>query len=319
MSKHQTNKIDASFYWGLLEFKDYQGKGTMIAIIDSGIQEDHPSFRPTPATPKIIAHYLEEFDSAQDTDKTDFHGTACATIACGGKFEFQHGLLRGVAPRATLIALKAFNSSEFPLRNIKPALEFLQKYAKNLDVVVIPSGLKANKDNTEEKHEISKAIKALVDKRVIIVCAAGNDGNIDSQNVCFPANSPETICVGSCTEEGKPSKFSPEAKETDFLAFGEPYVPVKKGHSMFVKKIEGTSFAAPALGGLICLILEAVEDQLGKETHSKIHETAIMKEILKSLCSDDNYKSIKRDEVQNFLTNPNPFIEKITYSDKKYN
>ena len=101
----------------------------------------------------------------------------------------------------------------------------------------------------------------------------------------------------------------------DFLALGEHVIGPNLVDSL--TQANCTSFAAPAVGGLICLILQAITDKCPTDKLEKIHNSNAMKELLWKLTSEDphnkqdGYGSIKRDQVKNFFSNPVHFIERL--------
>ena len=119
---------------------DVAGAGVRIAVIDTGIDPDHPAFRDASLTPppgypkgrpedlvftnnKIIAarsyvHLLSpaevEFSRPDDLTPRDRvgHGTAVAMIAAGKRVSSPAGDLEGVAPKAFLGIYKIFGSPD---------------------------------------------------------------------------------------------------------------------------------------------------------------------------------------------------------------
>ena len=160
-----------------------------------------------------------------------------------------------------------------------------------------------------------KQSKHYIDQRgVIVVCAASNEGAIDKAAIWYPARYRETICIGSHDRLGNRSSFSPVGEDMDFLALGEDIIGPNLVDSL--TQAYGTSFAAPAIGGLICLILQAVADKCPGKL-KQIHNGDTMKELLKKLTSEDphnkqeGYGSIKRDQVKNFFSDPAHFITRL--------
>ena len=277
-------------------------------MVDTGIQQSHPAF-----------------DSKQlQTAPIDLcgHGIFVAGIACGTPFQ---GMLpdrstvncRGVAPKAKLVIYKACDN--YQLRwDAVPALKDLSQLPE-LDVVVMCGGY------PEYNPELHDAIKRLDLNKVIIVCAASNEGARDKAAICYPARYPETICIGSHDEYGNRSRSSPVGEEMDFLAPGEGiFGPCydfehrrQQGFTDYLlAKGKGTSLAAPAVGGLICLILEAIAKKCPDKL-DQIHNGYTMKKLLQKLTSEalrnpsDGYGSIKRDQVMHFFEDPKFFIKML--------
>ena len=235
-----------------------------LLIFDTGIRhESHPSFTPDPE----IYRKIEMF-GFPNCDDLDGHGTCCAGIACGNELSvpYVHGLpviCRGVAPNANLVIWKGYEYVK--IIPINPWLQQLECMALNcvgVDVVVISSGFE------QPNERMEGAIKKLDEKGVIVVCAAGNDGAKDLTNIKYPACYPRTICVGAHDRNGHPCGFSSVGDEINVLALGgDIFVPKPvdtnledSNNDKYLMKVNGTSYAAPAVGALICLILQAVKD-----------------------------------------------------------
>ena len=303
------NTPDPSSYWKLQQHCTYKGEGTTIAIVDTGIQKNHPAF-----ASKSLFEFVQDPNLSNITD-SDGHGTLCAGVACGDPFQstFDGSIVmcRGVAPKATLVIWKAIERNGSPWYGVQALWNLVNVITTTnykLDVVVLSSG---SPDQAPDLHE---AIKALYQKGVIVVCAASNEGAIDNTAIWYPARYPETICIGSHDRHGNRSSFSPVGEDMDFLALGEHVIGPNLVDSL--TQARGTSFAAPAVGGLICLILQAVGDKRPDKLE-KLHNSYTMKKLLRKLTSEDprnnrdGYGSIKRDQVKKFFSNPGHFIERL--------
>ena len=138
--------------------------------------------------------------------------------------------------------------------------------------------------------DVVDAINDLVSNGVIIVCAASNYGHQFSQSICFPARLGHVLCIGSHGPHGKPSSFSPIGQDIDFLAPGENIAaPNSNFIANHVAVDSGTSYAAPAVAGLVCLILQYIK-LFGERKPSQNAEVAkkyknhwVMKEILRKI------------------------------------
>lgn len=133
-----------------------------------------------------------------------------------------------------------------------------------IDVLVITSGI------PYPDTMMHDCIKALDAKGIIIVCSGSNEG-ASSNSIAYPAGFEQTICIGSNKAKYRPSDFSPEGEEMDFLGIGESIIGPRskrckrKSDNLSEESskkfliCDGTSFSAPAVGGLICLILQTLE------------------------------------------------------------
>ena len=144
-------------------------------------------------------------------DNLDGHVTCCAGIACGNlhisKVDGLPVKCCGVAPNANLMIWKAYDYAQkipidTPIDTWLKRLEDMASYCAHddvhVDVVVISSGFE------QPNKRMKDAIKKLDSKGVIAVCAAGNDGAKDINNIKYPELYPQTICVGAHDRNGYP-------------------------------------------------------------------------------------------------------------------
>ena len=232
-------------------------------------------------------------DFAHNIITTDIigHGTLCAGILCGKSFPYYHDPQNesdnrkndfpcGVAPDVTLVVCKVtLGDSKTALPSaVANALKWI--CTQNIDVVSLSMG------SLGISLEVVAAINRLVDKGVIMVCAASNYGHQFSQPICFPARLGHVLCIGSHGPHGKPSSFSPVGQDIDFLAPGED---IAGPNNIFVDHVavdSGTSYAAPAVAGLVCLILQYINDianKVGVEVANQFKNHWVMKEILRKI------------------------------------
>ncbi|HWG91852.1 MAG TPA: S8 family serine peptidase [Candidatus Thermoplasmatota archaeon] len=244
------------------------GKGVRIAIIDTGIDAGHDEFQDLVADGRLLWKDLvngrkQPYDDAG-------HGTHVAgIIASQGEWStvFNRGFyLKGVAPGATLIVIKAIGANgqgdeATVARAINIAVE------NEAQIIVLSLGGETRKifGLFPATSEAETAVKAAVAKGVYVVAAAGNEGD-DGQNcrVTSPASVREVIAVGAVDEDKKIGDFScgggtssaadPD-KKPELVAPGVAVLGPWKGNSYMLAS--GTSQAAPIVGGALALLLEA--------------------------------------------------------------
>ncbi len=278
--------VDQSFtaytYWQLdkVHIKQITGLGTTIAIIDSGIDSSHPAF------PKGQIIHFEDFAKNELNPVGVSHGTLCAGIACGNKFQYLKSTAEtcyadpGVAPDCKLIICKTMCCGEETAQweSVLKALEWIIQMEIHIDVVSMSLG------SLWFQPEIADAITDLVRKKIIVVCAASNSGYKYSQPISYPARLGHVLCIGSHGVHGKPSPFSPVGQEIDFLAPGEMVTgPSSEVYNHSVITNSGTSFATPAVAGLICLILSYIKSYVNKKYLYSLSNPWVIKEILREI------------------------------------
>ena len=194
--------------WAQTGGEDAAGAGIKIAIIDTGIDNNHPGFQdpslqPPPGYPKlgkdsysayvnnkiIVARsYANGVDPADD----DGHGTAVAMSAAGIRNSGPYGSIVGMAPKAFLGNYRVFGgsgaSSSAVLRAIEDAVNDGMDII-NLSLGVVPA---PKPDSDIQVDLVERAVKS----GVLVVTAAGNDGP-QPLSISSPATAPSAIAVGA--------------------------------------------------------------------------------------------------------------------------
>ncbi len=176
----------------------FEGKNTIIGVIDIGFDLTHPNFRTKDGTDlKIVAMWDQNdtiglppggfsygvfttgtsalMSKQRDTYATAFsHGSLTSGMAAGSGFGVEGGFYRGIAPEANLILVSS------PLRNTKviDATKFIFDYARerNMPAVVNMSfgGWSTPFDGTTA---YDRALSDLCGEGRVIVASMGNEGN----------------------------------------------------------------------------------------------------------------------------------------------
>ena len=291
------------------------GKGITVAVVDSGLDYSHPAF-----SLKENIEFKDCTGSFLGTNDTNGHGTMCAGIICGDAFEYSKNpdsytendkpstFPPGIAHKVNLVVYKVFSGYYASNEAICAALQDIEKRG-DIDVVSLSLGSLAF------ALPIAKAVSNLVSKDVIVVCAASNEGNRYIQPIAFPARLGHVLCIGSHDEHGKTSRFSPIGQQIDFLVPGEEITaPCSTYYHHYIEKNNGTSFAAPAVAGLICLILNYIKEYHPNVLHHfKCHW--VMKELLREISTspgrptdDQGFGAL---DPRRFFKQPVRFVEYI--------
>ena len=211
------------------------GRGVRVAVIDSKIDAGHPD---------LAGVVAGSFDAAGRVPLVnDGHGTAVAGII-GAR-----GALRGVAPKADILAVRAFAalSSQHPIASSTVILLRAIEWAVTNDARVLNMSFAGPKDPA-----VQAIIEAAQKRNAIIVAAAGNGGS--DAPPAYPAAYPGVIAVTAIdvsdkryTHANRGSYISISAPGVDVLA------PADGGRYAF---LSGTSFAAAHVSGIVALLLE---------------------------------------------------------------
>ena len=244
------DRIDADVAW-----KVYTGNAVKVAIIDTGVDTDHPDLQ---ANIKGGINTINPRKTYQDDNG---HGTHVAGII--GAVNNNIGVV-GTAPQVQIYAVKALdrNGSGY----LSDIIEGLQ-WAINNNIQVINMSLGANTD-VQSFHD---AIKAVYNAGIIQVAAAGNDGPADN-SVDYPAKYPETIAVSAINSSGQIASFSSRGPE---VAVTAPGVDINSTwNTGFYKVISGTSMATPHVTGTAALVISARGPMTPEDMKAYLKSTA---------------------------------------------
>jgi len=275
-------------------WKISRGLGTTIAVIDDGVDIDHPEFN---QSGKVVAprDTIRNTDDPRPRGFGDNHGTACAGVACAAGI----GKASGVAPDAKLMPIRSGG-----LGSMAEAKAFAWAADNGADVISCSWG-PADGDWSNPNDPIHQINFPLPDsarlaidyalkngrkgKGCVIVWAAGN-GNESVDLDGYAAYSP-IIAVAACNDRGKRSVYSDFGKaiwcafpSNDIFAPNlEPTRPLTpgiwttdrmggRGYNVGVSNAEntigdkdgnytatfgGTSSACPGVAGVAALMLAA--------------------------------------------------------------
>lgn len=138
------------------------GEGVKIAVIDTGVDFNHPDLFGWGPEGKVVGGYnfIQEGEIPMDNNG---HGTQVAGVIAAD------GQVKGIAPKAKILAYKVSEdgnavSSDLIIKAIERAIQ------DQADIINISLGV--NKTNTQIESAVTRAL----DKEIFVVTAAGNDG-----------------------------------------------------------------------------------------------------------------------------------------------
>ena len=228
-------------YWHLREIRSYEaqmlscGRGVTVAVVDSGVNTDHPLF-----SGRLELSLAYDFGD-NDTDVTDLlgHGTAVS------------GIIAQIAPCAKILPLKINHGGEdyFDAEPLVRALQYL------LDILPEHPEIKiVNLSLAIDGYEmhIADLLYRLAQRGVVIVAAAGNEGE---DHIYFPASLPYVLAVSATNIYGALLASSNHGNGTFLAAPGSDiYVPsLVDGGYIYMS---GTSMSTAVVSGIAALLLE---------------------------------------------------------------
>lgn len=278
------------------------GRGTTVAILDSGINVDHSAFKQEDGVFKISQHSRSFVGG--DCRDTLGHGTQCAGLLCGSPDTIVDGgtdkmlPFCGIAPSAKVMVCKVVRDGTeiADIEAVCDALDYICNYNKSciegecidakVDVISLSFGM------TGFHHKLTSKIQEALYNGIIVVCAASNNGKRIRKPITYPARLGDVLCIGACTANGKPADFSPVGRELDFLAQGETiWAPTLGGNAYTI--VNGTSFAAPLVAGIVCWLIEDLRRLSGPDGGGlllceRTHNVWCMRELLREMAAGEH-------------------------------
>ena len=186
-------------------FSNIKGQGFSVAVLDTGIDVNHPFFGPDANANGIADRIVFQHDFANnDNDASDpasgsSHGTNVASIVGSADAAFP-----GMAPGVNLIALKVFTDAgggDFSF--VEAALQWCVANAAAFNLAAINMSLGDNANyssaTTQAAYGINDEMAALAAQNVMVITAAGNDYKkfASAQGVSYPAADPNALAVSA--------------------------------------------------------------------------------------------------------------------------
>lgn len=208
-----------------------KGDRILVAVIDSGIDASHPE----------LAGVVADSVSTVEGGEPHTHGTGIAgTIA-------SHSRLMGVAPRAKILAVRAFDPAGRGAQGSTFSILKGLEWAVGKGARVVNMSFAGPKDPA-----LGRALAAAHKKGVALIAASGNAG--PKSPPLYPAADPNVIAVSATDAQDNLFQASNRGNHVAVSAPGVDILVPSPGAAYQVAS--GTSFAAAHVSGVAALILE---------------------------------------------------------------
>jgi thermitase len=245
-------KIQAPLAWNL----STGDPNVVIAIIDSGVDPDHPDL-----TGKLVTGH-NFLDGSSDTTDDYGHGTHVAGIAAAAT---DNGAgIAGVAFDSKIMPLKVYNKYTSPLYS---RIANAMIYAADNGAKVISVSL----GNYSFSSNLQSAVNYAWSAGCVLVGSAGNNNSSDP---FYPAAFENVIGVSATDQSDTKASFSNYGSYISVAAPGVSiYSTYWNGSSTYVN-MSGTSMAAPHVAGLVALLFAQDGSRSNATVRSLIESSA---------------------------------------------
>ncbi len=230
------------------------GAGVAVAVLDTGAEPTHPLLRD---------RLVEGYDYIADRRDVDDPATGIdedgngAVDEAAGHGTHVAGIVALAAPDAAIMPLRVLDDEGHGW-SVVVAEAVADAVGREADVIVASLGIVA------KSKLLKEAVKLADAAGVVVVASAGNRGGTDEQ---WPAANDEVVAVAAADSAGRRASFS---NYGSWVRAAAPGVDVLSAYpTSRLARWDGTSMAAPFVGGLAALLLDAGADP------ATVHKTIV--------------------------------------------
>ncbi|WP_406157735.1 S8 family serine peptidase [Streptomyces sp. NBC_01005] len=262
-----TKQVGADLAWAA----GYDGKGTKVAVLDTGVDAEHPDLKGRVAA-------SENFTDSDSTDDRQGHGTHTISTV-GGTGAASGGKKKGVAPGADLLAGKVLNDSgsgaeSWIIAGMQWAVD------QKADVVSMSLGSPEPTDCTDPMSVAAEELAQ--NKGTLFVIAAGNAGPT-LNTVSSPGCAPSVLTVGAVDRDDTTAQFSSRGpvigSHTLKPEITAPGVNISAaaagGRGLYAyQSMSGTSMATPHVAGAAAIVKQRHPDWTAQQIKAALVSSA---------------------------------------------
>ena len=284
-------------------FLGYDGAGVGVAVIDSGVSTWHDDLSGTdgsleyPYGNQRVRRFVDFVNGQAMPYDDNGHGTHVSGIIAGNGYDSNFGEKAGIAPKASIISLKVLDANGLgTISSMIAAMNWIAQNHQAHNIRVVNMSVGARITESYWTDPLALAARALTDRGIVVVTAAGNfgknaAGQLQYGGITAPANAPWVLTVGASSTNGtltryddtmagfsssgptnidfgaKPDLVAPGTGTVSLAAAGSTFYSTKSQFLVGGKigqigfkpylTLSGTSMAAPVVSGTVALMLQA--------------------------------------------------------------
>lgn len=281
----------------------YDGAGSTVAIIDTGIDGNHSSLDdqdddPTTNDPKVIAFY-DPVNNPSLTNGTEVfayddqgHGSHCAGTTAGtGAPTYEH---IGMAPQASLVGVKVLDAGgSGSFATVMAGMEWTveNRYKFNIRAASMSlGGPGAIEWTSSEEDSVNRYANEMVRAGIALFIAAGNTAV--SAQIGTPGSAEDAITVGALDKNSAIAVYSSQGPteegriKPNIAYVGSNVMSVAFNTGDQYTDMSGTSMATPGAAGVAALMLQANPDLSPFDIRNIMQETATYRQCAYMLANE---------------------------------
>lgn len=242
------------------------GKGITVAVIDSGVDANHPDLMGK----VLVGRNFSDLPGGATTD-VDGHGTSMADLIAGTGRGLDGKGAYGLAPGARILPLRVGTTATNEVEHggeFRGQLARAIRFAANSQAQVI----NVSQVTSQTDKRMDDAVSYAIGKGKLVVAGAGNSGDTGNP-LLYPAAVPGVLAASAVGENGKATAESEHGPQIGLAAPGDNIYDACASASGYCKS-HGTSDAAALVSASAALVWAEHRDWTANQVMRVLLNTA---------------------------------------------